>query len=260
LAKITPAGLVAGSGVAAYELTTSIINNGLTETAVTIAQGIAGLPVELKNKLGSDDPQVRGEALVDALAIGGVATAVSAKLAQTGYATLAKTAGSKSSPAGAAALTDDMLAEADFAGRIPTRADLENHLVNAQVSGRQISGGHNMANFESTLVGAGGTMVAKTEIAPGVYEISYQLPKGANRTPETKTVYDPAVYSDAQMNGMASEAAARAQIQFQVTGEPEQYVKVGDIWFFAPVKVDKLNGKVIGTQTVFPRIPPGSKK
>ena len=80
LAKITPTGLVTGSGVAAYELTTSIINNGLTDTAVAVAQGIAGLPADLKNKLNSDDPQVRGEALVDTLAIAGAATAVGAKL------------------------------------------------------------------------------------------------------------------------------------------------------------------------------------
>ena len=90
LAKITPAGLVTGSGVAAYELTTSIINSGLTDTAATVAQGIAGLPADLKNKLNSDDPQVRGEAFVDTLAIAGVATAVGAKLGQVGYSTLAK--------------------------------------------------------------------------------------------------------------------------------------------------------------------------
>jgi hypothetical protein len=61
-------------------LTTAIINAGLTETAVAVAQGIAGLPSDLKDKLTSDDPTARGEALVDPLAIGGVATAVTAKL------------------------------------------------------------------------------------------------------------------------------------------------------------------------------------
>ncbi|WP_260602566.1 hemagglutinin repeat-containing protein [Variovorax sp. MHTC-1] len=90
LSKITPAGLVAGSGIAAYELTTAILNNGLTDTAVSLAQGIAGLPAELKNRLASDDPQVKGEALVDALALGGVATAVTAKLGQVGYAGIVK--------------------------------------------------------------------------------------------------------------------------------------------------------------------------
>ena len=63
--------------------------------AVAVAQGIAGLPADLKNKLNSDDPQVRGEAFVDTLTIAGVATAVAAKLGQVGYATLAKQAEAK---------------------------------------------------------------------------------------------------------------------------------------------------------------------
>jgi filamentous hemagglutinin len=158
-------------------------------------------------------------------------------------------------------LTDDMLAEADFAGRIPTRADLQNHLINAQISGKQISGGHNLVNFENTLQGAG-QIVSKIEIAPGVYEIEYKLANknyvsnGVEVLPK-KTVYDPAVYSDSKMSSMATEAAARAQIQFQVTGKTEQYVKVGDIWFFSPVNIDKVTGTVNGIRTVFPRVPPG---
>ncbi|HSX91481.1 MAG TPA: TNT domain-containing protein [Hydrogenophaga sp.] len=85
LAKATPAGLVTGSGVMAYELTTALLNLGLTDTAVALAQGIAGLPTELQQRLASEDPQVRGEALVDALAIGTVGTVVTAKLGQAGY-------------------------------------------------------------------------------------------------------------------------------------------------------------------------------
>jgi filamentous hemagglutinin len=98
LAKITPAGLVVGSGVAAYELTTSILNQGLADTSVAIAQAIVGLPADLKRKLGSDDPQVRGEALVDALAIGGVATAVTAKLGQVGYTAIVAKVGTRLKP------------------------------------------------------------------------------------------------------------------------------------------------------------------
>lgn len=145
---------------------------------------------------------------------------------------------------------DNLLPEANFAGQIPTRADLENHLANAQVSGRQISGGHNMTNFENTLLGEGGRIVAKTEIVPGVYEVQYQLPKGLNKAPATKTVYDPSIYSDAQMSIMASEAAARAQIQYQISGDPRQYVKVNDVWFYVPIGKD-------GIRTVYPSNPPG---
>jgi filamentous hemagglutinin len=80
------------------------------------------------------------------------------------------------------------------------------------VSGRQFSGRHNMSNFDAALQSAGGTIVSKVEMAPGIYDVQYQPPKGMNREPETKTVYDPEVYSDSQMSSMASEAAARAQI------------------------------------------------
>jgi hypothetical protein len=266
LAKVTPAGLVTMTGVVAYELTTAILNVGLTDTVVTVAKGVAGLPAELLSRLDSSDPQVRGEALVDALTLGTVATAVTAKLGQLGYVATVKQVEAKVAKAAKAAeartLADDMLAEADFAGRIPTRTDLQNHLINAQVSGKQISGGHNLVNFETTLQGAGGQIMSKVEIAPGVYEIEYKLANknytanGVETLPR-KTVYDPAVYSDSKMSSMATEAAARGQIQFQATGVKDQFVKVGDIWFFAPVKVEEATGKVLGTRTVFPARPKG---
>ncbi|MFS2033517.1 hypothetical protein ACEN8I_05770 [Polaromonas sp. CT11-55] len=50
---------------------------------------------------------------------------------------------------------------------------------------------------------------------------------------------------------------ASAKLNIQVTGKTEQYVKVGDIWFFSPVNIDKVTGKVNGIRTVFPRVPPG---
>jgi hypothetical protein len=40
-----------------------------------------------------------------------------------------------------------------------------------------------MENFESTLQTAGGTVVSKIEIAPGVYEIQYKLPKDTLQNP-----------------------------------------------------------------------------
>ena len=90
LAKITPAGLVTGSGVMAYELTTALLNIGLADTAVAVARGLAELPADIRDRLDNSDPQVRGEALVDALAIGTVATAVTAKMGQLGYTAVVK--------------------------------------------------------------------------------------------------------------------------------------------------------------------------
>ena len=112
-----------------------------------------------------------------------------------------------------------------------------------------------MTNFDAVLASAGGQVTAKVEVAPGIYEIEYKLPKGMNRDPEIKTVYDPKVYSDAQMTSMASEAAARAQIQFQVTGGKEQYIQIGSVWFYAPINIS-TTGVVNGIRTVFPRVPP----
>ncbi|MDM0087151.1 MULTISPECIES: hemagglutinin repeat-containing protein [unclassified Variovorax] len=99
LSKITPAALVSGTGVAAYELTTALMNTGLTDTAVAVLQGIKGLPESLLVHLNSDDPKVRGEALVDALAIGGVATAVVAKMGQAGAGALVRRAVAKAEAA-----------------------------------------------------------------------------------------------------------------------------------------------------------------
>lgn len=70
-----------------------------------------------------------------------------------------------------------------------------------------------------------------------------------------KAVYNPAIYTDAQMSSMATEAGARVQIQFQVTGVKDQYVKVGGVWFYAPINVSG-SGVVNGIRTVFPKTPP----
>ncbi|CAM8655704.1 Domain of unknown function DUF637, haemagglutinin putative [Comamonadaceae bacterium] len=80
LGKITPAGMVAGAGLVAYELTTSILQNGVSDTAISIVQGIADLPSNLRAALNSSDPAVRGEALVDALSLASVSAVVTAKL------------------------------------------------------------------------------------------------------------------------------------------------------------------------------------
>lgn len=101
---------------------------------------------------------------------------------------------------------------------------------------------------------AGGTVVSKTEIAPGVYEIQYQLPNKIYPGGElpTKTVYDPTIYSDTKMADMASEAAAKAQIQFQVTGGKVQQVLVNGVTF--EVRFDTWNG-VKTVVTAFPAKP-----
>jgi filamentous hemagglutinin len=70
LLKLSPPALVMTTGVGAYGLTTAILEKGLVDAAVDVARGIADLPAELRGRLNSTDPTVRGEALVDVLAIG----------------------------------------------------------------------------------------------------------------------------------------------------------------------------------------------
>ena len=86
------------------------------------------------------------------------------------------------------------------------------HLISGEVAGRKnqkvISGGHNSDNFYEVLNSSGGKVIGNpTQVSKGIMDIKYQLPNGRV---ETKTVYDPKVYSDKQMAMMANEAAAKA--------------------------------------------------
>ena len=80
LLKLSPPGLVAGAGYGAYTLTSAILENGLEATAISIAKGIVDLPYELKARLNSNDPTVRGEALVDVIALGSSTAYLTQKL------------------------------------------------------------------------------------------------------------------------------------------------------------------------------------
>jgi Bacterial EndoU nuclease len=153
-------------------------------------------------------------------------------------------------------IADAAIAEADFAGRVPVRprdgkvpsgtvptdTPLGQHLIEAQVVGTgknaTVSGGHNMDNFNATIQQSGGTELSRSEIAPGIYQIEYQLPGGKV---QPKTVYDPAKYSDVQMSDMASEAASKGLIRYQLTGIDEQFVKVGDVTFRVPIAIPGKN-------------------
>ncbi|WP_261313705.1 hemagglutinin repeat-containing protein [Burkholderia ambifaria] len=150
---------------------------------------------------------------------GAVDTAVGAAEAKTGTSGLGT--------------ADTLLPDADFAGRGVVRSDLADHLVNPVPSGKQLSGGHDAANFEAALQDAGGTVISKNQTGPGIFEVQYQLP-GAKK-PATKTIYDPAVYPD--MPNMASEAANKALVQYQLTGSTSQTVVVNGIEFAVPIRV-----------------------
>ncbi|WP_285427915.1 filamentous hemagglutinin N-terminal domain-containing protein [Pseudomonas sp. lyk4-R2A-8] len=131
-------------------------------------------------------------------------------------------------------LADTLLPDADFIGRGIVRTDLADHLVNAAISGKQISGGHNLENFMQALKDASGTISGKPlEVAPGIYKVEYKLPNATKDA--VKTVYDPKVYPE--MSDMASDAARRALIQYQATGERLQEVIVGKLRFQVPINI-----------------------
>ncbi len=84
LLKLTPQGLVVGTGVITYQLTTAIMDAGLGETLAAIAQSVTELPAELRSRLRSDDPAVRGEAVVEVVGIVGSSSVFAKKLGSVG--------------------------------------------------------------------------------------------------------------------------------------------------------------------------------
>jgi hypothetical protein len=58
------------------ELIDSIVQNGAGDTVIALLKGVALLPTNIANGLQSDDPEVRGRAMVDALATTAGAAAV----------------------------------------------------------------------------------------------------------------------------------------------------------------------------------------
>ncbi|MES2840608.1 MAG: hemagglutinin repeat-containing protein [Pseudomonadota bacterium] len=76
LLKISPPGMLVGA-VGGIALTVqAIAENGLSQTLIESANAIAGLPADLKARLNSPDPSVRGEALVDLITLGSGVTAI----------------------------------------------------------------------------------------------------------------------------------------------------------------------------------------
>ncbi|MGC6770061.1 EndoU domain-containing protein, partial [Enterococcus sp. LJL51] len=143
-------------------------------------------------------------------------------------------------------------------------SNAENHLKNAEkITGKTVSGGHNLKKFETALlsldstIGLDDCILRKTPhpTISGVYEIEYQLPMqvsgGALAQPikykkvqYPKTVYDPNMINDAQMIAWGKEAMQNG-IFNQNTGEIighasnglkfKGYIKEGAVTNFYPI-------------------------
>jgi filamentous hemagglutinin len=120
------------------------------------------------------------------------------------------------------------------------------HLANPQISEKQISGGHDINEFNTLLNKAGGTVISKIETGPGIYEIQYQLPN-ANRS-AIKTVFDPVMYPS--MNNMINTVANRALLEYQRTGNTAPVIQLNGINF--DVRIAVRPGEPPSVRTAFP--------
>lgn len=75
LLKVSPPGMLVGALGGVAMTVQAIAENGLQQTLIDSANAIKGLPADLSARLNSSDPSVRGEALVDLIALGSGATA-----------------------------------------------------------------------------------------------------------------------------------------------------------------------------------------
>jgi len=120
---------------------------------------------------------------------------------------------------------DDVVSKADDAIKIVTgRGVDENWLIghNTKIDtgtgpGRSISGSHNMESFNAASKATGILELSRIEVAPGIYQVEYRVPKrnSANEIipgeyksgkPHKKTIYDDNVHSDADIAAKSAEA------------------------------------------------------
>jgi hypothetical protein len=162
----------------------------------------------------------------------------------------------KTSATAKARVDNNANADVSYAGGVPVRprdgqvpvgtdqinTPIAKHLIDVEIKTfkgqpSSISGGHNMDNFNQAVRANGGQVQgAPKEVAPGIFEIEYKMPGTVGKNP-TKTVYDPAKYSDAQMASMANEAVGRAIYQWNKNGgiNSKEFVEINGVKFEVPI-------------------------
>jgi hypothetical protein len=96
------------------------------------------------------------------------------------------------------------------------RADLPQHLAGPHgFKGQKLHGTHNADNAIAELQGRGIPYRVEPTSTPGISELKYDVtrPDGSVVT-NSKTIYDPAVFSDARMLELAQRAGERAFVEF----------------------------------------------
>ena len=244
--KLSPPGLVAGAGYGAYTLTSAILENGLEATAISIAKGIVDLPYELKARLNSNDPTVRGEALVDVIALGSSTAYLTHKLGMAVVNTADQAVAKAVAKAAAQRADDEAIAAAkinnnlyrdgssqtvtsglnettpikDKFGKVPNNSDLEQHLSVGGPSIKNIYGAHSESAFKEELSSINGSLIGEpVSIAPGIKVYEYNTPSRITKgdPPLTKTTYD-TTYTDEQILDMSKRASSQVWTEIQRTG------------------------------------------
>ncbi len=132
-------------------------------------------------------------------------------------------------------------------------SNLEAHLgkVDGFTQKNRISGGHNAVEFKAEVVARGIKINSETPTGvPGVTQVRYQIPAldnagnvtGLKVEEFTKTIYDPALYSDRKILTLGQQAAASGYEQAVKSGVGAYDAKAGGITF--RVYIDTKTGEV----------------
>ncbi|MDO9404669.1 MAG: hemagglutinin repeat-containing protein [Polaromonas sp.] len=131
------------------------------------------------------------------------------------------------------------------------RADLTIHIIGPDgfTKSGQLSGTHNLANAMSALDTKGAAYTLNPTGTAGVYELPYAYtnPATGKLVSGSKTVYDPAVFSDQTMINNAQQAGQQAWAQY--LQNPTVKVidgSVGGVNFRSYINVDKNGNAFIG--------------
>ncbi len=95
LLKLTPPGLLVGAVGGIGATVQSIVEKGAAQALIDAANAIADFPADLKARLNSADPTIRGEALVDAVALGTTGAAITAGASKVALDSVQKAAVSR---------------------------------------------------------------------------------------------------------------------------------------------------------------------
>jgi LysM repeat protein len=123
----------------------------------------------------------------------------------------------------------------DFKG-----TDLSQHLSVGGPHGKTVFGAHRMDQFEAALQQIGAIETgSRVPLANGVYEVQYMTTAGKTGT---KTVYDPAVLSDAQVLRMSNTASKEAWTTYTTTNQRMLNTTVENVPFRVLWSIDKKTG------------------